>query len=53
MNGTLWNASAWICPQIVFCAAMSGASNHWSRSPSSFGSVGQPNQAAFPLARSG
>src|SRR5580658_2213963 len=53
MNGTSWNAVSWICSQIFFCAARSGASNQAARSSSSFGSVGQPNQAFAPLPRNG
>jgi hypothetical protein len=36
----------------LLCAARSGASNHWSRSASSFGLVAQPYGACSPLPRS-
>ena len=49
--GTSWKATVWISRAMAFWASMSGASNHFWRSSSSFGMVGQPNQAFWPWPR--
>src|ERR1700735_5256777 len=53
MNGRLTNACSWICRAIACCAARSLVSRHFSRSASTFSSVGQPVLAAGPFVRIG